>query len=113
MRQQGLHVESPAGNIDLQSVAATDDPTEVGTVDAVLVAVKAWQLPDAIETVRPLLGSETAVVPMLNGVEAPQVLASALGPKHVLGGLCGIVAYIDGPGHIKHVGRPAGLCPRR
>lgn len=104
MRTDGLRIESPKGDYVLSAVEADENMARIGPVDAVLVAVKAWQLPATIETIRPLLGPETAVVPLLNGVEAPAVLAQALGPEHVLAGLCGIVAYIDAPGRIKHVG---------
>ena len=104
MRTTGLDVESPEGNLHLSSVTATDNPTKVGCVDAVLVAVKTWQLSEAIETIRPLLRTDTAVVPLLNGVDAPAILSAALKPENVLGGLCGIVAHISGPGRIKHAG---------
>jgi 2-dehydropantoate 2-reductase len=76
----------------------------VGPIDAVLLAVKAWQLPQAIDMIHPLLGSDTAVLPLLNGVDAPGVLSAGLGAKHVLGGLCSILAHLDGPGRIKHLG---------
>jgi 2-dehydropantoate 2-reductase len=104
MRANGLQIESPKGNFLLSPLEASDDTADIGAVDAVLVAVKTWQLAEVIESIRPLLGPETAVVPLLNGVEAPAVLAEGLGAKHVLVGLCGILAYIDGPGRIKHAG---------
>lgn len=104
IRDGGLHVESPEGDLHLPLVNATNDSSEIGPVDVVLLAVKAWQLTAAIEANHSLLGAETAVVPLLNGVDAPTALASALGAKHALGGLCGIVAHLDGPGRVKHVG---------
>ncbi len=104
MRANGLRIDSPKGDLLLQPVDVRDDTGGVGAVDAVLVAVKAWQLQDAAAAIEPLLGPETMVVPFLNGVEAPHILAQALGAGHVLAGVCGIVAYIDRPGCIKHVG---------
>jgi 2-dehydropantoate 2-reductase len=104
MQSDGLYVESPAGDCHLSPVQACDDTSGIGAVDAVLVAVKAWQLRDSLASIRPLLGPETVVVPLLNGVEAPDALAGALGGERVLAGLCGIIAYIDGPGRIRHVG---------
>jgi 2-dehydropantoate 2-reductase len=53
---------------------------------------------------RPLVGPQTAVLPLLNGVEAAGQLAAELGPGHTLGGLCRIMAFIAGPGHIRHAG---------
>ncbi|NTU81626.1 MAG: 2-dehydropantoate 2-reductase [Chloroflexales bacterium] len=102
IQAQGLRVESIAGDFTAHPMIATDDPAEVGPVDAVLVAVKSWQLAAAAAALRPLLGPETAVVPLLNGVEAPEQLAVALGRTHILGGLCRISAAIVAPGVIRH-----------
>jgi 2-dehydropantoate 2-reductase len=103
MRSHGLRVDSILGDF-VQPVQATDDPAQAGPVDAVLVAVKAWQVAEAAQAMRPLVGPDTCVVPLQNGVEAPAQLAAALGAEHVLGGLCRIVSLIAGPGHIRHVG---------
>jgi 2-dehydropantoate 2-reductase len=83
---------------------ATDNPTEAGPVDAVILGVKAWQVLDAAKAMRPMIGPETFVVPMQNGVEATAQLASVLGEKSVVVGLGGLVSYIVGPGHILHAG---------
>jgi 2-dehydropantoate 2-reductase len=68
------------------------------------VGVKAWQVPEAAEAMRPLIGPATAVVPLENGVEAPAQLAAVLGEDHVAGGLCRIVSIVVEPGHIRHAG---------
>lgn len=104
LQTEGLRVESLKGDFVVQSARATGDPASVGVVDAVLVAVKAWQVPEVAKQVRPLLGPETMVVPLENGVEAPDQLAAVLGTRHVLGGLCRIVSFITGPGQIRHAG---------
>ncbi|HLA96826.1 MAG TPA: 2-dehydropantoate 2-reductase [Anaerolineales bacterium] len=104
MRRRGLRVDSLKGDFILPSVQATDDPAQVGEVEAVLVAVKAWQVPQAARAMPPLVGERTCVLPLENGVEAPEQLAEALGAPRVLGGLCHISSYIAAPGHIKHVG---------
>jgi 2-dehydropantoate 2-reductase len=108
IRREGLRVESPLGFVTLRPTVATDEPAAVGAVDAVLMCVKAWQLGDAAKSLRPLLGTETYVVPLQNGVEAADQLAAAVGRERVLGGLCRIVSYVSGPGRIRH----AGLEPR-
>ena len=102
LRTRGLRVDSVNGDFAIERVNATDKPT--GVVDAVLFAVKAWQIPDAARQVAPIVGTDTVVVPLENGMEAPEQLAAILGREHVLGGLCGIVAYIVEPGHIRHAG---------
>jgi 2-dehydropantoate 2-reductase len=102
LRSNPLRVESIHGNFEV-NVRATDNPTEVGEVDAVLVAVKAWQVSEAATAIRKMPGSDSVVVPLQNGMEAPEQLAAVLGPGRVAGGLCRIVAEAAGPGTIRHV----------
>lgn len=102
LRERGLKIASIAGDFSIHPLQATDDPASVGPVDAVILAVKAWQVPDAAVAMRPLIGAESFVVPLENGVEAPDQLAEVLGPQHVMGGLCRILAYITGPGELRH-----------
>jgi 2-dehydropantoate 2-reductase len=104
MQARGLRVASTEGDFKIEPVQATDDPAAVGVVDAVLVAVKAWQVPQAAREMRPLVGTETFVVPLANGVEAPSHLSTVLGQHHVLGGLCRIISALVEPGHIRHAG---------
>lgn len=104
IRQHGLRVESIKGNFSVDPAQATDNPEQVGAVDVVLVAVKAWQVTQAARAMHPMLGPETFVVPLQNGIEAPDQLAAELGCERVLGGLCGVIAYRAGPGQIQHVG---------
>jgi 2-dehydropantoate 2-reductase len=102
LRSGGLRVASINGDFALPSVVATDNPADVGAVDVVLMAVKAWQIAEAASLLGPLIGPDTVVVPLENGLEAPDLLAAALGREHVLGGLCGIVSFIERPGQIRH-----------
>ena len=104
IRKHGLCIESPAGEAAFRPTLATDDPTQVGKADVVLVGVKAWQVTQAAEAIRPMIGPETFVVPLQNGVEAPSQLAAALGSEHVLGGLCGTFSWVTAPGRIRSVG---------
>ena len=104
LRTQGLRVESLKGDFHVPLVQATDQPAEVGPVDVVLVAVKTWQVPEAAQAMRPMVGQETYVVPLQNGLEAPAQVAAVLGPQHVLGGSCVISSAVTVPGCIRHVG---------
>jgi 2-dehydropantoate 2-reductase len=104
MVTNGLRVDSAKGDFVLKSVKATDDPVQAGKVDVILVAVKAWQVASATESIRPMVGTDTFVVPLQNGLEAAAQLAAVLGDEHVVGGLCGLSAYIVGPAHIRHAG---------
>ena len=104
IRSHGLHIETSRGSLLIHPANATDDPSQVGVVDAVILGVKAWQVPEAARAIRPLIGPETFVVPMQNGVEAPWQLAEALGEAHVLGGLCATMSWVVGPGRIRSLG---------
>jgi 2-dehydropantoate 2-reductase len=104
MQAHGLRVKSINGDFVVQPIQATDDPSKIGKVDMILVGVKAWQVPEAAEAMRPMIGPETFVLPLQNGLEAPAQLSEILGDQHVLGGLCGLFCYVAGPGHIVHAG---------
>jgi 2-dehydropantoate 2-reductase len=102
IRSYGLKVDSILGDFVVSPARATDDPSEIGEVDVVLLGVKEWQLREAAHAIRPLVGAHTCVLPLQNGVEAPDHVAAELGADHALGGLCGIISYVAGPGHIRH-----------
>jgi 2-dehydropantoate 2-reductase len=104
IRERGLRVDSVAGDFTVSPAEASDDPAAIGPVDCVLVGVKAWQVTETARTLGPLLGPETFVVPLQNGVTAADELAAGIGAERVLGGLCRIVSAIVGPGHVRHSG---------
>jgi 2-dehydropantoate 2-reductase len=109
IQEHGLHVESVLGDVSVRPAMATDSPSKIGPVDAVILGVKTWQVPDSAEAMRPLIGPETVVLPIQNGVEASQQLADVLGPEHVLGGLAAIISYIAAPGRLRHEGGPTTI----
>ncbi len=104
LHTSGLKVESFKGDMAINPVQATNDPSEIAPVDCILIGVKAWQVPEAAEAIRPVVSPETMVVPLQNGVEAPAQLVSVLGEKPVLGGLCKIISFVVEPGFIRHLG---------
>jgi 2-dehydropantoate 2-reductase len=104
MRTHGLQVLSPKSDFVVNPVQAVDNPNDVGQVDFVILGVKSWQVPEAAETIRPLIGDHTAVLTLQNGIEAPQQVADILGYEHVLSGVCSISASIETPGVIRHAG---------
>ncbi len=104
IQTRGLRVESLKGDFVINPAKATDDLTEIGPVDLVIVGVKAWQVPEAARAMKPLVGPETTVLPLQNGVDAVPRLTAELGQDSVIGGLCKIVSFVVGPGHIRHAG---------
>ena len=104
LRANGLRLETPKGDAVIHPVEATDDPATVTGADVVLVGVKAWQVRDAAQALRPLVGAGTFVVPLQNGVEAVSELSTIVGAEHVLGGMCGTLSWVAGPGIIRNAG---------
>lgn len=96
----GLRLETPSGAFTLP-VEATDTPTEIGPVDFVVFSVKLWDTEAAAHACRPLIGADTAVVSLQNGVDSEQTLSSILGKDHVIGGVAEISSTMDGPGLIR------------
>lgn len=109
IRENGLRVDSVDGDFVVKPALVTDDPAKAGAVDVVFVGVKAWQVPEAAQAIRPLVGPQTFVVPLQNGVEAPEQLAEILGQERVVGGLAKVLSLIAGPGRIRHLGGPASI----
>lgn len=103
LREHGLRVLSPAGDLHLQRPLASDAPAEIGAVDLVIVAVKTWQIPEVAVAMQPLLGADTVVIPFLNGVESPDQLAAVIGASRVMGGLSKIFSLVEAPGVIRHL----------
>jgi len=99
LRTKGLRVESTHGDFTIDNV----NTTPAGTYDAILMTVKSWQIPEAAEPLAPMIGPDTMVVPLENGIDAPDMLADIFGRGHVLGGLCGILSFLVAPGHIRHI----------
>jgi 2-dehydropantoate 2-reductase len=108
IRSGGLRVESVAGDI-VARVNASDDPSAIGRVDVVLVAVKTWQVAEAAIACRALVGDGTAIIPLQNGIDAADRIAAVVGRDPVLGGVTRIISYIAEPGLIRHVGGPAAI----
>lgn len=102
LQEHGLEIESPNGHLNLASVRATDRIDSIGPVDIVLLTVKLYDLDAAAATLAPLMGPDTAVVTLQNGVEASQIVARHVGAHHVVGGVAYIVALVDRPGHVHH-----------
>lgn len=104
LREHGLRIESPLGNLHLPKVQATDDPASIGTTELVLFGVKLWDTAAAAEAIKPLIGEHTAVVSFQNGVVKDDILSQVLGQRSVIGGVCYIAATIAEPGLIRHSG---------
>jgi ketopantoate reductase len=94
IRRDGLKIESALGDLHLKDVNVTDDPTQVGPVDVVLFAVKLWDTETAGEQTCPLLGPDSRVITLQNGVDSVERLASILGEEAVIAGTTYVVTTI-------------------
>jgi 2-dehydropantoate 2-reductase len=102
IRQRGLEVRSPLGDVRVDAATATDDPAAVGEVAVVLLATKLYDVGPAAQAIAPMLGAETAVVCLQNGVDATDIVARLYGRGRVVGGVVMINAEITAPGIIRH-----------
>lgn len=103
IKDSGLKIDGMGNKFTIKPAQVHDDPKLVGSVDVILLGVKAWQVSEAAHNLKTLLGVDTFVVPLQNGVLAAPQLAEVLGKEHVVGGLCQISARIAAPGHIQHL----------
>ena len=101
---RGLTLEGPDVQSTLQPWIATDDPAQVGEVDAIIFGVKGDSLEDAARACLPMLGENTVVVPFLNGVEASDRLVEIIPEKHVANGMAQVSTTIASPGVIVQTG---------
>ena len=105
MREHGLVIENePHGTIHVSPVQATDDPAAVGLVDLVLIAVKLWDTESAVRAIRPMVGPQTAVLSLQNGVLKDDMLRGAFGDGAVLGGVAYVATQLARPGVIRQTG---------
>jgi 2-dehydropantoate 2-reductase len=102
LQASGLRLQSPKGDLHLTTVTATDSTSSVGPVDVVFVTVKMYDLEAAAVTLPPLLGPDTVVVTLQNGVEAVDLVAGHVNRHHVAGGVAYVAAVITEPGTIRH-----------
>lgn len=101
LRRDGLQVKSVHGDFTVAPVLATDDPAEIGPVDLVLVCVKTPAVEEAAQAIRPMVGAETMVMGLQNGIEAPTQIGAVVGPEHVVGGATWVSSAIEAPGVIR------------
>src|SRR5579863_8346665 len=101
MREHGLRVGGDRGETLIRHVRATDDPASIGPVDIVLFSVKLWDVESAGEQIKPLIGPNTGVIPLQNGIDAADRLKPILGEAHVMRGTVSISATIARPGVIR------------
>jgi 2-dehydropantoate 2-reductase len=108
IQNKGLNVESIHGDFDID-IHATDEPAEIGECDYVLICVKSYDTAQVAQQLDPLIGENTAVISLQNGVDNEETLATEIGRDHVMGGVVYIFSTISKPGKIEHIDGPARI----
>ena len=103
MRTDGLRIEGPT-SIHLTRVNATDNASEIGVVDIVMLCVKLWDTDTALQQIRPLVGPNTTIISFQNGVLKDQYLKAAFNVAQIMGGVGYVATTIDRPAVIRQTG---------
>ena len=111
MREGGLRIRSVLGDFALTPAKtnATEDPADIGPSQVVLFTVKSYDTETAAASLPSLLGPQTAVISLQNGIDNEEKLAGRIGWEHVAGGVAYIFAGIAEPGVVRHTGGPARI----
>ncbi|WP_341487419.1 2-dehydropantoate 2-reductase [Pararhizobium sp. A13] len=105
LRELGLRLLSPLGNVALARVHATADPGEVGTVDLVVFAVKLYDSDSAAAAIMPMVGPQTRVLTLQNGIDGVDLLSRVVPREQVVGGATYISSFLEEPGVIRQASR--------
>ncbi len=109
LRHHGLTVQSPDRGFMLPRVSATDVPEDLGTVDVLLHTTKAMGFRQALTWALPVVGPDTLVVTVQNGVEAPDIAAELVGAERVVPCVIQVFTKLVEPGLVEHMGGPDTL----
>ena len=102
IRDRGLKLVGPRGDISLPDVKASDDAADIGPCDVVLFSVKLYDTETAAEAIRPMIGPETLVISLMNGVDGPERIAAVLPDAIVMPGAAYVSALITEPGVVTY-----------
>lgn len=105
IRANGLAIRSrDCGDALIAPATATDDPASVGVVDYVILGVKLWDTEAAGHAIMPMVGPDTTVLSLQNGVAGDDILAPIVGAEKLIAGVAFIASSIEAPGIIRHIG---------
>ena len=103
LEQNGLRVKSVHGDFHITEVSAFEDPSQAGEADLVLVTVKTPATEAAASAILPVVGANTTVLSLQNGIDLAERIGTIVGMEHMLGGVTWISAMIAKPGVIQQV----------
>ncbi len=104
IQKKGLEVKSISGDFIINPARVIENINEIGIVDLVILGVKAEQIKEIRNDIKPLLHAGSMVLPLQNGVLAVDELKESINVSNIIGGLCRIISKIESPGVINHFG---------
>ena len=104
IRARGLEVQSAKLGDFVVRAPAESDTARIGAVDVAIVSVKAYDNATALPMLKPLIGRDTVVLTLQNGVDSADEVAAIVGEQHVLGGTTYVATALEGPGLIVQTG---------
>ncbi len=102
LRRDGLRVNSPDAVLHIDNMLFTGDITQAGGADLILFCVKSYDTAGAIEVLRPIVGENTVILSLQNGVDNPDKIARHFGDHRTLAGAVYVGAQVIAPGVIEH-----------
>ena len=103
IQENGLQVKSIFGDFQVKPAQATDDPAGIGLVDLVVFCTKTYSIDEAAQLIKPIVGAETTVLPLQNGIDAAERIGAILGMEHLIDGATWISSAVEAPGVIKQI----------
>jgi len=104
LNKQGIILEGISGNLQSQ-VKITADPKEIGLADVIIICVKSYDTKEAIMRAKSIVGENTEVLTLQNGIGNVEIIGEVVGSEKVIGGVTNEGATLLGIGSIKHAGR--------
>ena len=98
--EKGLEVRSVHGDFTVSPVRAACNPEEIGPVELIIVAMKTYHTDETALIMKPMIGLDTVVISLQNGVDAAERIGAIVGMKHLMGGATWLSAAIEAPGLI-------------
>ncbi|MEN3974497.1 2-dehydropantoate 2-reductase [Emcibacter sp. SYSU 3D8] len=105
IRKNGLLVKTDTAEMRVDPARATDDPATIGPVDVVLFTTKLYDTSEAAAQLKPVMGPDTYIVTIQNGVSGADLIGEVLGHGKVLPGSTYIISHLEAPGVIRHMGQ--------
>lgn len=109
LARDGLVIESPLGDARLQVQTVQSDGLKAGAWDGIILSCKAYDLDSSIDAIAPAVGTDTLIIPLLNGMSHLDKLDQRFGASRVAGGLCQISATLSPDGHVRHLNRAQAI----